>query len=1403
VSQTATLELILTLKGDAEKQFANLEVDIKQVAKAAKTAETALQSAGGQGQKAGGLLQQAFAFATGGALLQGITGLAGALKGGLESVIGESSDAAEGQAALGAVLASTGGKAGVTAQAANDLASNLQLVTKFTDDQVLAGENMLLTFTNIGSTVFPRATEATLNMAQAFGGDTAQAAVQLGKALNDPITGISALQRVGVTFSQSQKDAIAAMMQTGDVAGAQTVILKELETEFGGAARAAGDTFPGQLAILSHRFDDMKQSLGDALMPSLRSLVDTLNSPQVQAGLSAAVQSLAAGLQAVLPVIGNVVGAALQLAGALGGPLQFALDNLVPVLATIALLTIPSLVTGLTNLIPVVLGAASAARDFAAALQLIAAGESAVTVIGALAAGAGVAGTAVAGFTTTLIGGGGLIEALAVLAGGGGLLATLAGGIAALVSPIGLVVVAVGALALAWNTDFLGMRTTFEPWVQSVADGVADVQAKLGHDLRAALGQSTADWDAAMAANARATAIAHADINTELEGMRDDWDQSGAMIAASTAQRGQENVAATQGIWHAIHQTTADTLQAIVTTAAQGGAAQAQGYLDNMVKQYGTGQPAIDAYLAFLIKRHDLGNALAIMGRNSAIKFLNALVLPVASGLEKMAASLASIQAFKGLDQQKGLDALTTGLRTAGSTLVGQWGAVTQQFTGFTSTFHAEVPRIVADIGKISGAGSGGGGGGSASGASAVAKAAAAQTKAAQDAATATAAATKAHEAALQAAADAVKKSYDEQGKAMSAGAVAALEAQQAQRDIQQGMVSDAEKNYAAYADAVKKGYADQGAAAAAAITQQLEDQQRLRDAAAAQAQAAQQLPAALEPALLALQQHTKSTLDVLSSLAPLATQAAAAGMPGLAAVVNQYMDQARQGVAVDGQAMYQSLVGYLQQMAQSGDSILSTFAQNAIQHLQLAAAIQQAQASLIPFQQAADAAAARLAAMNTEVQDAQKHYSDLQSQVSSARQAIQDFARAPLQGEGAFAQAMHANEQAVARVRLQMLDLQRGGVGTSDPRMTVLQRQLDRLQQQADRARLQNDLTIGDQRFNLEQAANTTPETSYNAAQQGIANAKDQVAALVPQAAAAQVQLAGLTREQAAAQEASQAAAQALQAQQAAVQALTAQLQAGQPVAAQYAAALGQTQQATGQFATQTVAALAPVGAGFDSLFGLPGDKAGPDNILNKLFSHDKGAFFKTLDDRTNEVMEGYAVTWSNKLTILDQRISDGLGTIQQTAVQAAVAIGQGIGNGMVDGIQSAAEAVAQAAVDIVNNAIAQAQQAAQIHSPSRRMAQEVGKPLAQGMALGMQQAAGSVAAAGAGLVSTAVNGAAVAGIPSAPVSPGGGGITINVNGPSLADLNFWRSVSRLMSIAINERPGNQLAQAKAAANA
>ena len=121
-------------------------------------------------------------------------------------------DAEKAEKKLETVLKSTGEAAGLTKDELVDMAKALQAVTTYEDDVIMGAEHLLLTFTNIGKEVFPEALETVLNMSQAMGTDLKGASIQLGKALQDPILGATALRRVGVNLSQSMMEQIKVQL---------------------------------------------------------------------------------------------------------------------------------------------------------------------------------------------------------------------------------------------------------------------------------------------------------------------------------------------------------------------------------------------------------------------------------------------------------------------------------------------------------------------------------------------------------------------------------------------------------------------------------------------------------------------------------------------------------------------------------------------------------------------------------------------------------------------------------------------------------------------------------------------------------------------------------------------------------------------------------------------------------------------------------------------------------------------------------------------------------------------------------------------------------------------------------------------------------------------------------------
>jgi hypothetical protein len=223
-----------------------------------------------------------------GALAAGAAGI-GAVAITLRQGIKEYSEASKVAAQTNAVLKSTGEVANVSAKQVDTLATSLLKKSGIDDEVIKSGENVLLSFTKIrnevgkGNDIFNQATEAAVDFASRTGREVPQAALLIGKALEDPATKLGGLAKAGIVFTESQKKMAEAMVKSGDTIGAQKFVLAELEKRYGGAAEAAGKTLPGQLNILKESFNNFAGDLVSKAVPSLQRFADFLNTRLIPA----------------------------------------------------------------------------------------------------------------------------------------------------------------------------------------------------------------------------------------------------------------------------------------------------------------------------------------------------------------------------------------------------------------------------------------------------------------------------------------------------------------------------------------------------------------------------------------------------------------------------------------------------------------------------------------------------------------------------------------------------------------------------------------------------------------------------------------------------------------------------------------------------------------------------------------------------------------------------------------------------------------------------------------------------------------------------------------------------------------------------------------------------------------
>lgn len=333
--------------------------------------------AAASGKKSGGLFSTGFKGAMG--VLGGLV-VVGKAAQFLADANAEARESQKVNAITENAIRATGGAAQVTAKQVGDLAASISNKTGIDDEAIQSSANLLLTFKNVhneagkGNAIFNRATAAAQDLAASGFGSADGAAKMLGKALNDPAKGMTALSRAGVTFTEEQKNQVKAMIASGNVLGAQRMIMGEVESQVGGAAEASATA----AEKLSVKWGNLKETIGtefvlpavDKIAGFLSPVIDTISDaiPKVSeffksfndvggggavSGLMTLFSPFSLMLKAIQPLLPQIGAAFTQVGGQLASALLPALGQLSPIIQQVVDALSGSMATVFAALLPV------------------------------------------------------------------------------------------------------------------------------------------------------------------------------------------------------------------------------------------------------------------------------------------------------------------------------------------------------------------------------------------------------------------------------------------------------------------------------------------------------------------------------------------------------------------------------------------------------------------------------------------------------------------------------------------------------------------------------------------------------------------------------------------------------------------------------------------------------------------------------------------------------------------------------------------------------------------------------------------------------------------------------------------------------------------------------------------
>jgi hypothetical protein len=239
---------------------------------------------------------KASAAAKKGAIALGAMGSAAILVGAKWAKLAENAAIADQRiVAIARTMGLFGADTVVVTQRISDFADSMERETGIMAETIKAAQAKLLTFRQLAMTAdiageaFDRATQAAVDMAAAGFGEATTNAVQLGKALEDPIKGVNSLRRSGITFTESEKAKLAVLVQSNRIHDAQKVILTAIETQVKGTAAATAVS----TQRMKQGFGEVTDAIGTKLIPIMNAFADSL----VAIGEKATLEGLGAAFE--------------------------------------------------------------------------------------------------------------------------------------------------------------------------------------------------------------------------------------------------------------------------------------------------------------------------------------------------------------------------------------------------------------------------------------------------------------------------------------------------------------------------------------------------------------------------------------------------------------------------------------------------------------------------------------------------------------------------------------------------------------------------------------------------------------------------------------------------------------------------------------------------------------------------------------------------------------------------------------------------------------------------------------------------------------------------------------------------------------------------------------------------
>ncbi|MEI8397066.1 MAG: phage tail length tape measure family protein [Rhodospirillaceae bacterium] len=176
---------------------------------------------------------------------------AAAVIGGLFLAFDDAKKAEDELTGINQALARTGAAATLTARDVQALAENLSQHSMASRADILQAEQELMQYHSVLGGSFEKTLQLSADLSAALGGTLSANVKLLGAALDEPEQALENLERAGVRFTESQRDLIESLAESGRKFEAQQAILDAVAESVGGADAGAQSGLTGRVKGLT------------------------------------------------------------------------------------------------------------------------------------------------------------------------------------------------------------------------------------------------------------------------------------------------------------------------------------------------------------------------------------------------------------------------------------------------------------------------------------------------------------------------------------------------------------------------------------------------------------------------------------------------------------------------------------------------------------------------------------------------------------------------------------------------------------------------------------------------------------------------------------------------------------------------------------------------------------------------------------------------------------------------------------------------------------------------------------------------------------------------------------------------------------------------------------------------